>query len=85
MEKQSPSNHGEGNPEAADRFNTAERAFVDSARGKQKIEQGAEVRPEEQAELAEAEERGRARAKNDDSSGGMRPGSMRPSAGTERK
>lgn len=60
MEKQSRSNHGEGNPEAADRFNTAEQNFVNSARGKQKIEQGAKVRPEEEAELADAEKRGRA-------------------------
>jgi hypothetical protein len=35
MEKQSPTNHGEGNPEAADRFNAAEQEFVSSVRGKQ--------------------------------------------------
>ena len=52
MGKESPSNHGEGNPEAADRFNTAEREFVGSARGKKKIQEGADVRPEEEAELA---------------------------------
>jgi hypothetical protein len=75
MEKQSPTNRGEGNPEAADSFNTAEQQFVNSARGKQKIEQGPKVRPEEEAELADAEKRGRARAKNDDSSGSPRPDS----------
>jgi hypothetical protein len=67
MENKSPSNHGEGDPEAADRFNTAERRFVDSARGKRKIQEGAQVRPAEEAELADAEKRGRERAKGDDS------------------
>ena len=66
MGKQSPSNHGEGNPEAADRFNTAERDFVSSARGKKKIQEGADVRPEEEADLALSEQRGRERAKSDD-------------------
>jgi hypothetical protein len=68
MEKESSSNHGEGNPEAADRFNTAEREFVNSARGKQKIQKGAQVRPEEEADLGNAEKLGRERAKDDDSS-----------------
>jgi hypothetical protein len=66
MGKQSPANHGEGNPEAADRFNTAERGFVSSARGKKKIQEGARVRPEEERDLAEAEQLGRERAKSDD-------------------
>jgi hypothetical protein len=66
MGKQSPSNHGEGNPEAADRFNTAERTFVDSARGKKKIREGADVRPEEEADLAASEQLGRERTKSDD-------------------
>jgi hypothetical protein len=52
MENRPSENHGEGNPEAADRFNTAERGFVNSARGKQKIQEGAQVRPDEQADLA---------------------------------
>jgi hypothetical protein len=63
MEKQSPANHGEGNPEAADRFNTAEQGFVNSARGKQKIKEGPEVRPEEEGDLTEAEKLGRERAR----------------------
>jgi hypothetical protein len=67
MEKKSPSNHGEGNPEAAERFNTAERRFVDSARGKRKIQEGAQVGPAEEADLADAEKRARERAKHDDS------------------
>ena len=66
MEKQS-ANHGEGNPEAAERFNEAEQAFVDSAQGKKAVREGAQVRPEEEADLAKAEELGRARSKGDDS------------------
>jgi hypothetical protein len=66
MGKQSPSNHGEGNPEAADRFNTAEQQFVSSARGKKKIQEGTEVRTEAEADLARSEQLGRERAKGDD-------------------
>ena len=67
MSKESQSNHGEGNPEAADRFNTAEQTFVDSARGKQKIQEGPRVHPDEEADLAKAEQIGRDHAKDDDS------------------
>jgi hypothetical protein len=67
MSKKSPANHGEGNPEAAERFNTAEREFVASDRGKKKIKQGPQVRPNEEADLAKAEQQGRERAKDDDS------------------
>jgi hypothetical protein len=63
MEKQSTSNHGEGDPEAAERFNSAEREFVNSPRGKKKIEKGPDVRPGEEAELADAEHSARQRAK----------------------
>jgi hypothetical protein len=59
------SNHGEGNPEAADRFNT-EREFVGSVRGKKKIQEGVGVRPEEEADLARSEQLGQERAKGDD-------------------
>jgi hypothetical protein len=69
MQKQPPSNHGEGNPEAAERFNTAEQEFINSKRGKQKIQEGPNVQPEEQADLAEAEKVGRQHAKYDDSAG----------------
>jgi hypothetical protein len=62
-----PSNHGEGDPEAAERFNKAESEFVNSDRGKQKIQKGPEVRPEEEADLVKAEERAREHAKDDDS------------------
>jgi hypothetical protein len=66
MGKEADSNHGEGNPEAAEEFNSREQAFVSSSRGKKKIEEGAQVRPEEEASLAEAEQLGRERAKGDD-------------------
>jgi hypothetical protein len=67
MSKESPTNHGEGNPEAAERFNTAEKAFVNSPGGKKKIQEGPRVRADEEAELARAEQAGKAHAKADDS------------------
>jgi hypothetical protein len=73
MGKESESNHGEGNPEAADRFNKAERAFVASARGKKKVKEGPKVAPAEEAELARAEQAGRDHAKDDDSQTAFRP------------
>jgi hypothetical protein len=66
MEK-SPANLGEGNPEAAAEFNEAEQKFVKSARGKQKIRRGAQVRPSEESALEQAEETAKGRGKNDDS------------------
>ncbi len=66
MAKESTSNHGEGDPEAAARFNSAEQKFVDSTRGKQKIQEGAHVRPEDEADLAKAEKAARERAKGED-------------------
>jgi hypothetical protein len=66
-------NHGEGNPEAADRFNKAERGFVDSARGKKKIKEGPKVGPGEEADLAKAEQAGKDHAKDDDSQTAFRP------------
>jgi hypothetical protein len=65
---QQSTNHGEGNPEAAAEFNEAEQKFVNSPRGKEKISKGPDVRPEEEADLAQAEQRAKARGKNDDSS-----------------
>jgi hypothetical protein len=62
-----PTNFGEGNPEAAAQFNEAEQKFVNSARGKQTIERGAQVRPGEESGLEQAEETAKARGKNDDS------------------
>jgi hypothetical protein len=66
MGKQTDSNHGEGNPEAAAEFNSNEQAFVNSARGKQKIAEGPQVGPKDEASLLEAERKGRERAKGDD-------------------
>jgi hypothetical protein len=59
-------NQGEGNPEAAARFNDAETRFVESTRGKTRVLDGAQVRPGEQAALDEAERLGKARSKGDD-------------------
>jgi hypothetical protein len=63
----SPKNHGEGNPEAAAEFNQAERKFVESPKGKQKIAQQPRLGPGEEADIERAEERARSHAKNDDS------------------
>lgn len=60
-------NQGEGNREAAANFNRAEQEFVDSPRGQQKIREGTQVKPGEDAELSEAERRARERAKAQDS------------------
>jgi len=65
MSNKSASNHGEGNPEAAAHFNTAEQEFVNSKRGQQKIGKGAQVRPEEEAELAKAEAEARSHGRQD--------------------
>jgi hypothetical protein len=70
--KDEGSNKGEGNPEAAERFNTAEREFVNSERGQQKIQKGAQVRPEEESDLVNAEKIARERGKNDDSNAGRK-------------
>ena len=67
MTNERTTNHGEGDPEAAERFNTAEQAFVGSARGQQKIKDGPRVRPDEQAELDKAEKTGLEHAKDDKS------------------
>jgi hypothetical protein len=56
-------NHGEGDPVAARRFNKAEQAFVDSARGKQAVLDAGQARPDEEAELVNAERIGKRRAK----------------------
>jgi hypothetical protein len=55
--------HGEGDPEAAARFNKAETLFVGSVRGTEAIREGADVQPEEESELEKAERLGKARAK----------------------
>ena len=66
MNNQRNGNHGEGDPEAAERFNEAETAFVKSPRGKRIVRKGTRVRPEEEAALQDAEQRGRDRSKGED-------------------
>jgi len=56
-------NHGEGDPEAAARFNDAQTRFVASARGAKKVREGAAARPDEEAALDEAARLGKARSK----------------------
>ena len=63
MNNSPPDNRGEGDPEAAKRFNDAERQFVDSPLGKQAVRAGAQVRPEEEADLANAERLAKERAR----------------------
>jgi hypothetical protein len=62
-----PTNHGEGNPEAAAEFNEAEQKFVNSPGGKEKIKKGPQVKRGEEEELARAEQRAKTHAKHDDS------------------
>ena len=76
MKKPSIVNRGEGNPEAAERFNKAETKFVGSERGNKRIRAGAAVLPGEQSELDEAERRGKARARGKPADGPSRPTSM---------
>lgn len=64
---QRDANHGEGNPEAAARFNAAEQRFVQSPGGQDKIRAGAKVQPGEEAALVEAEQLAKAHAKAQDS------------------
>jgi hypothetical protein len=67
MVNKPPPNHGEGDPEAAQRFNEAEAAFVKSERGRAKIQKGPQVRPEEEGALAAAEREAGEHGKADDS------------------
>jgi hypothetical protein len=59
------SNQGEGNREAAEHFNDAERKFVNSSEGKAKIDKGPQVRPDEEADLKSAEDKAAKHGKND--------------------
>jgi hypothetical protein len=77
MTTNSKPNHGEGDPGSAKRFNDAETRFVDSARGKEKVLEGVNVRPDEESELAEAERLGKARAKGADTAMPNQQGSKR--------
>ncbi len=77
MAKASKANHGEGDPESAQRFNDAETRFVDSAQGKHKVREGANVRSDEELGLAQAERLGKARAKGLDASRPSKPAAKR--------
>jgi hypothetical protein len=66
MDNRKNRNHGEGDPEAAARFNEAEQRFVGSVEGERAIRKGARVKPEEEAALKDAERRGKERAKGGD-------------------
>ncbi len=67
MGNESNRNQGEGNREAAARFNEAEKRYVESPKGEETIREGVHVRPEEERELTEAERLAKARAKAQDS------------------
>lgn len=59
-------NQGEGDKESAKRFNEQQEMFVKSERGQRAIDKAGEVSPGEENELAEAERKGRERAKDED-------------------
>lgn len=59
-------NQGEGNKDAARRFNEAEQAFVQSQRGQEQIERAGDVSGDEKAALERAEEQGKERAREGD-------------------
>ena len=69
MKNRSIVNRGEGNPEAAERFNKAESEFVASERGKERIRADITVPLAKQAELDEAERSGKARARGEAADG----------------
>ena len=60
-------NQGEGNREAAAEFNEAERRFVNSPAGQQKIEQGTHLDEQDEQEGERAEQAAKQRAKAQDS------------------
>ena len=59
-------NQGEGDRKSAERFNTEEQKFVESAHGREMIEKAGQVEPSEEGELKDAERDGRTRAKGED-------------------
>jgi hypothetical protein len=66
QDKQGQRNQGEGNKEAARRFNKETRQFLETEEAKKRLTEGAELDEEEEAEGLEAEKRGRQRAKEAD-------------------
>ena len=69
----SGANQGEGNREAARRFNQAEQEFVQSPRGREGIKKAGDVAQSEAPELERAERVGKSHAKNADSRVNSRP------------
>ena len=63
MKPKSGANQGEGNPEAARRFNEVETTFVNSQRGKKVIADLAKVKPEVASGEAQADTEGMTRDK----------------------
>lgn len=59
-------NQGEGDRKSAERFNTEEQKFVESAQGREMIEKAGQVEPSEEGELKDAERDGLIRAKGED-------------------
>jgi len=54
-------NQGEGNREAAERYNEAQEQFVHSQEGKKQIDKASDIESDD--ELLEAEEEGRSKAR----------------------
>ncbi len=61
-----PVNQGEGDIEADRRYREHAQEFVESARGKQEIENPKKLSPEEEKEVERAERAGKQRAKEED-------------------
>jgi hypothetical protein len=61
-----PRNQGEGDKASAKRYNEAQKAFVQSERGQDAIDEAGDVSPGEAREGERAEAEGRARAKGED-------------------
>lgn len=61
-----PKNQGEGNREAARRYNAEQKKFVDSGRAPDAARRAAPQDEDEAAALKRAEDKGRSRAKGED-------------------
>lgn len=59
-------NQGEGDRQADQRYRERTQEFVNSPRGRRKIEEGVNPGPAEERELERAEREGRSRAKEED-------------------
>ncbi len=64
--KQTPRNQGEGNREAAERYNEAQRRFVDDGKVGRAASETTTLTREERERDRQAEETGRARAREKD-------------------